>query len=254
MESVTVTPPVVQDPSKPVEGVETVNGGIQVTDSQQQKPPVADPNRPAWLPEKFKSAEEMAKAYGELEAKQGKPPETPKAPTQDEAVKLVADAGLDMAKLASEYAEKGALSAETMTTLAAKGITQEHVKQFVEGQQAKAANLMKTFSEVVGGEDTLKSLLDWAKTGLSAEEIAAYNSAIDTNEAAAQTYLRGMHAKYVASQGQDPKLISAEPVTSKGVAPFNSNVELTDAMSDPRYRKDPAFRLLVTQRLNASKM
>jgi hypothetical protein len=36
-------------------------------------PPAADPNRPAYLPEKFKTAEDLAKAYVELEKKLGTP-------------------------------------------------------------------------------------------------------------------------------------------------------------------------------------
>ena len=54
--------------------------------------------RPAWLPEKFKSAEDLAKAYSELETKlgakpteDGKPLEVPK-PTEKPAVDPVAPA------------------------------------------------------------------------------------------------------------------------------------------------------------------
>ena len=60
------------------------NGTISVEISADDLPPTVDltnptaePVRPEGLPEKFKTVEDMIKAYGELEAKQGSQIETP---------------------------------------------------------------------------------------------------------------------------------------------------------------------------------
>ena len=44
-------------------------------------------SRPEWLPEKFKSAEDLAKAYSELEKKQSAP--TEEAPTESAATESI---------------------------------------------------------------------------------------------------------------------------------------------------------------------
>ena len=48
----------------------------EIEPDQQQTETVEEPQveqeRPEWLPEKFKSAEDLVKAYGELESKMGK--------------------------------------------------------------------------------------------------------------------------------------------------------------------------------------
>ena len=55
-----------QEPA--AESQEHVNEMLAKVEGTQQ-----DPERPEWLPEKFKSVEEMAKAYSALEGKLGQP-------------------------------------------------------------------------------------------------------------------------------------------------------------------------------------
>ena len=66
--------------------VETVE--INENETTSEAPVVETPTtaqaKPEWLPEKFNSPEEMAKAYGELENKLGQPnPETPEPVKED---------------------------------------------------------------------------------------------------------------------------------------------------------------------------
>ena len=67
--------------------------------------------RPEWLPEKFKTPEDMAKSYAELEKKMsgGKEPEAPatedtpaEIPTNDDAKEAATNAGLDFDALQTE--------------------------------------------------------------------------------------------------------------------------------------------------------
>jgi len=75
-------------------------------------------DRPDWLPEKFKNAEQMAEAYGHLEKKlggesveEGVEPEAAPEPTpQQEASDVkeaVENAGVDFDSLQAEYNEQG---------------------------------------------------------------------------------------------------------------------------------------------------
>ena len=106
---------------------------------------------PGWLPDKFNSPEDMAKAYRELEQKLSSnsesvanndegtpPPQTPISPEQqaqiNEAHKTLENVGLDYNKYANEYLEKGGLSPESYTELQSKGMSTEMVDSWIQGQ------------------------------------------------------------------------------------------------------------------------
>ena len=56
------------------EGVVNNNGeSVNISQPENLSQTSEQPVRPNWLPEKFKSAEELAKAYGELEKKMSAP-------------------------------------------------------------------------------------------------------------------------------------------------------------------------------------
>ena len=81
--------------------------------------------RPGWLPEKFANAEELAKAYGELEKKfSGKPEETAK--TEDLNIKETKPeenkAG-ELDKFYNEFHEKGELSENSYSELSNLGLS-----------------------------------------------------------------------------------------------------------------------------------
>jgi hypothetical protein len=46
--------------------------------------------------------------------------------------------------------------------------------------------------------------------------------------------------------------VSGKATKGQGIKPFRSNAELARAINNPKYRDDPAYRLDVEQRLNAS--
>lgn len=209
------------------------------------------PERPSWLPEKFKSPEEMAKAYEALEKKQGSAKPKTKQPVEP----VADDKGkVDMAKVNRELQSNGELSTETRKALETAGINaDEHVR----GRQAIALNTRREVAAVVGGEEQLDNVRVWAETNLSADEIAVYDGAVATgNLALSKLLLQGINARYVEANGAEPKLQNSETVPSSGsVKPFMSNHEVVKAMQDPRYKKgDRAYIKSVENRLAISKV
>jgi len=229
-------------------------------------PAVADPNRPAWLPEKFKTAEDMAKSYGELERKLGTPkPTTPPASTDAapqiksaaDVSKTLADAGLDMVALRTEFATNGALSDATYTALAAKGIDRGQADSYIEGQKAIVREYTAGLHESVGGKEKFAGLIEWAGANLSADEIKSVNKTLVSGDAAlSKTVLAGLNARYTAAMGTDPSLVNGERVPGAGgIQPFRSNNELVAAMQDPRYKgNDPAYHADVRRRVAISNL
>jgi hypothetical protein len=252
--------------SEPVEkdGVTSVSvdPSKKVEPTPEEKP---SGDRPGWLPEKFKTPEDLAKAYGELEKKQsqgGKKDEvTPakdeiKIPETVEAEEAAAEAGFDLDTLAQEYTEnKGSLKDETYEKLEKAGFKRDQVDRYIKGQEALAQNLRNGLYDEAGGKEEFEAAMKWAATGLSKDEQIVYNAMVDSgNIEGAKLAMRGLMAKYATAEGSEPNLVSGEgaPATA-GAQSFRSNTEITQAMSDPRYKTDEAYRKEVAQRLEVTK-
>jgi vacuolar-type H+-ATPase subunit H len=219
--------------------------------------------RPAWLPEKFNSPEDLAKAYDELQKKLGQAPQeaqqgtdeaTEKAQTetQQAAEKAVEQAGLDMSALESEVVENGTLSDKSFEALEKAGISREMVERYIEGQRALGEAVQSRLTAHVGGKEVLDGMLQWAATNLDRAEAEAFNQTVGGNEAQARIALDGLKAKYVAANGQPP----ANPVggsrAAAGAPGYESLAQMQKDMSDPRYSTDPAFRQQVEAKLARS--
>lgn len=225
--------------------------------------PEGAPERPEWLPSKFNSPEDMAKAYAELEQKQSAPktPETPKAETpkatdgeaEATANAAVDAAGLDMDTLGAKIVENGDIDASDYEALAKQGISKEMVQQYVAGQQAIGEAMVSRMHASVGGEESFNSLLQWGAQNLSPAEVDAFNNTIDTgSEAAVQLALSGLQARMTAENGKTPNLVGGRNSAGASGDVFRSTAELTAAMGDPRYQRDPAYRADVMAKLDRS--
>lgn len=223
----------------------------------------AGDERPDWLPEKFKSAEDMAKAYSELEKKLGsggKPEETTEtdedtpAPEGDatEVAKALDNVGLDFNTFQDEYNTNGGLSDNSYKTLEEKGFTRDLVDSWIAGQEALAATTTNQIYESVGGAEQYQAMMEWAADNLRPSEIASFNKAVDSGDlGVTQLAVQGLQAKYRSEVGSEPKLIKGEGAAT-GSGAFQSAAELTAAMRDPRYHSDPAYRQSVADRLARS--
>jgi predicted transcriptional regulator len=231
----------------------TPQGGVQFTDPNASGTPPAPetlktpetPERPTWLPEKFKTPEDLAKAYGELESKLGAPkPETPAA--QRETPPTV-----DLASAAAEFlTNEGKLSDETVAALAAKGITPAEVSTYAEGQKALGAQVRAEFAQIAGGEENLKATLSWAKANLTPAEIKQYDAAIQSGNAdLAKLLFQGIAARFTAAAGTNPTLLTGGNVPASGGETYESWDQVTRDMGDPRYKTDPAFQRKVQTKL-----
>jgi len=234
------------------------NSQIPSDNLADPQPSPAAEDRPQWLPEKFKSPEDMAKAYAELESKLGgqktpapdatpsdnKVPENPQAELQKQ--------GLDMNEFSQEFAQKGELSQESYEKLAKAGFNKDIVDNYIAGQQARAAQFEGTIKAEVGGDERYGEMITWAKANLSPAEIDAYNAAVSSGNAEqAKLAALGLSAKFGKAVGNEPsRLLGGGQAGAADV--FESTQQVTEAMRDPRYKNDPAFRAKVQSKLARS--
>ena len=212
------------------------------------------PERPEWLPEKFKTPEDMAKAYAELEKAKSKGEAPDDKDTDATAEKAVDEAGLDMDALSKEYSESGELSKESLEALSKVGITEDMVQSYITGQEAQAAAAQKELLEPIGGDiEAYNKLTAWAGDNLSDAEVDEFNSVLATgNPSAVKMAIRDLSAKYEGVNGTEPgRQLSGKPNTS-GSAVYESTADLMKDMSNPEYGKNPAFRAKVEAKLGRS--
>ena len=219
---------------------------------------------------KFKSAEDLEKAYLELQKKLGQKdegevedsaPTDDSTPEEEEEVQSPVSKRVDFLKEASEeyYSNDNSLKPETLQKLKEMP-SEELIDAYMEMQKnnpvAKAQPLSddaaKTIVDSVGGQDAYNDTLAWAADNLKPEEVAAYDNVVNSgNKDAIFFAVQALNQRYKDSVGFEGQQISgrAPKSTVKG---FRSNAELANAISDPRYRNDPAYRYDIEQKLAAS--
>jgi len=228
----------------------------------------AQAERPSWLPEKFKSPEEMAKSYGDLEKRLGgtnqqqqqeeapadqQQKDQPIAPDQEDN-QFAQQWENQFSDFSKEYSEKGQLSDDSFKKLKEMGYPKQVVNAYIEGQKALAERGTQSLMTDIGGQDGFKEMHDWATQNLTQDEIDSYNSILDTGDQRQASFaVKGMYARYKSASGNKPKLVSGSQ-TRGSTQTFRSIAEMTRAMSDPRYKSDPAFRKDVERRLENSKI
>jgi hypothetical protein len=160
----------------------------------------------------------------------------------------VQNAGLDWNVLAGKATKGEAFTDAEYAALEASGMPRAVADTVAQSLAKTAADERAAAITYAGGEGTANALLAWAATNLTPAERETYNSllaspnwrvAIDSLKARAATALPTL---------MEPKLQAGGNEAGKPVG-FRSRAEMTAAMSDPRYRKDPAFREQVASRM-----
>ena len=213
--------------------------------------PEVDPDRPEWLPEKFATTEDLAKAYAELE-KNNSTPADPEA-AEEAAEGAVDAAGLDMDALRTEYADNGELSAKSIEALGKQGITPEMVNSYVTGQTAEANAVREGLLGPVGGEEAYNDMVAWAADNLEADAIDAFNNVLeggDTN--ATKMAVENLNTKYRAANGNEPAVALNGKPTANAASAYASTADLMKDMGNPEYAKNAAFRAKVEAKLGRS--
>lgn len=222
----------------------------------------ANAQRPDWLPEKFKSAEDMAQAYSELEKRLGGQEENEEVPKeqfdtelpQDEVADYLAEQkNLDFDAFANEYYENGGLSDNAYNALEEAGIPRSVVDQYIEGQTAIMDDMRQEAFSVIGGEAEYNQMINWAANNLSEREQAAFNANLNTtNFDQAMFAIQGLAARYRSEAGKLSSNMVYGQTNTPSAGSYQSIAEMTREMNDPRYSSDPAFRQMVASKLKNS--
>jgi hypothetical protein len=206
------TPPLTQSQ---VEALEADSGDEHV---EQTKAPVAPPVEPAPAPE-------------------APTPEANQNPLE---------------KFSKEFADTGAISEASFAELDKLGYPRSVVEQYIEGARAIASKQQTEIYGLVGGEQAYGKLVEWAAEAMAPDEIEAYNKVISGNDPATVKFaVQSLRARYESAAGtKEPRFVAASGRSAP--SGYESVAQLMEAMGDPRYKTDEAFRNEVARKLSVS--
>ena len=217
---------------------------------------------------KYKSAEELEKAYKELESKLGQQNTEEKAEpepeTQPETTSLSDNADIITTASDEYYANDGKLSPETLEKF--KGMSSQdlvdaylEVTKSPEWQAAPPAqvqdvteNQINEVKNFAGGEQEYTNMIQWAGQNLDAQSIKAFDDIIASGSIETIKFaVSGLKSRYQNAVGFEGKMVQGKAAPNRGNI-FRSQAELVAAMNDKRYDNDPAYRQDVIEKLDRS--
>ena len=215
---------------------------------------------------KYKSAEELEKAYKELESKLGQQETVEKAEPESEPEPTALSDNANVITSASDeyYANNGKLSPETLQKFQGMS-SQDLVNAYLEvtkspDWQAQPPSEVADISDAqinqvknaAGGDAAYQNMVQWAGSNLDAKSIEAFDQIINTGSLDAINFaVKGLKSQYDASNGIEGTMVQGKAAPNRGDV-FRSQAELVAAMSDKRYDNDPAYRQDVIEKLDRS--
>ena len=236
---------------------------------------------------KYKSVQDLEKAYKELQSKlsrgesvapesedDGSADEGEAEPEDEEDDKPAGDAReiygdliggkleeaqIDFQDMNVRWQQTGTLEPGDYEQLAEAGFNRDMVDAYLSGLQYKqtqdtalSVKEVASIKQSLGGEAEYNKMIEWAAANLSADEVEGFNQIINTQPmASVKMAITGLHARYSAVEGREPKLIGGR--APKGSTDkFESTAQLVAAMSDPKYSTDPAYQRKVQEKLSRS--
>jgi hypothetical protein len=236
------------------------DGALNTPGVDPGKAAPATPPRPAGLPDKFKSVEEMAASYTALETKLGTPPADPLAdppadpPPEGDGKPVIPEVPAEpwMSKYETEFDEKGEMSPESYAELETRGLSKDHVDAYIAGKLAKADGEKTAVFEAVGGEERWNEMMPWAGKNLPEARKNEINAMLAAGGEGAVIAAQALQASFAEANGLDPNYVNADGIATDLGGVFESTAQVQAAMRDPRYKTDPAYQKEVAVKLSRS--
>ena len=206
----------------------------------------------AKLAGKYNSTEELEAAYLELQKKLGsneeqdnvqeESEETPEGSWLEEAYESIRESGELSEELTQQISEMSGMDVFN----AMKDSAPDTSRDLTDSE-------VSSIYDEVGGKETYANIVSWAKDSFTAEDIKAYDAMIETgNMSQIKLALRGLYSQYTDAMGSEGNMLQGKPAETQST--FRSQAELIQAMNDPRYDNDPAYRQDVIDKLGRSEV
>ena len=217
---------------------------------------------------KYKDASQLEQAYLELQKKlgeggdEGEEEDSEEYETDDEEYEFEeTEATQAISQASAEFYETGEISEETFEALSqmssAELLGAYMSMQDAVGERGEAAadlsqSDVASIKESVGGEEAYTAITEWAGQNLSEDAVDAFEAIIDNGSPEMiQLAVDGLKAKYENAFGREGRTLQGKPPANSRDT-FRSQAEVVEAISDPRYENDEAYRNDVLMKLDRS--
>ena len=212
---------------------------------------------------KFKDAEDLEKAYIELQSKLGSTQkEEPQPEQQEQQQEEEATDSSILDQLWNKAINNEEVSEEFLQELGQQDpgdLARMYLeyRQQVESQPQQSQQLsdqdVSGLKGLAGGEEAYEEMIQWASNNMSEQDINLYDQVMEKGDPASCYFaVQALRMRFADSQGIDPDVITGSAPRSQFKG-FRSQAELVQAMNDPRYDNDPAYRQDVMAKLEVSR-
>jgi hypothetical protein len=211
---------------------------------------------------KYQSAEELERGYLELQKRLSSPAEeepqveeAPEAEEEEEEIEVDGDL-FDAIMESYRTGEWDDNLVEEVGKMDPIDVANMFLTKQGEAQQTAVATEedVTQIQDSVGGVDEYQNMLQWASGNLSEQEINLYDAAMDRGDPLTMFFAaQALNSRYQDAVGYDGEMLTGSAPRNTGDV-FRSQAELVAAMSDPRYDKDPAYRMDISEKLERSNL
>ena len=213
---------------------------------------------------KYKNAQDLEQGYIELQKKLGESEaEEPVAEAEEEEYEgeegeediSILDELWEYELNNEEFHEDAVAELQQMDPVDLANLHIEYRKQ-VEEQAVAPKDFteaeMTELKGVVGGDENYQNMLQWAGANLNQQEIDMFDAVMQRGDALGAFFaIRSLAYRYNDAAGYEGKMLTGNAPKTSG-SQYRSQQEVIQAMSDPRYESDPAYRKDIMDKLNRS--
>ncbi|GBG55160.1 hypothetical protein SPFL3102_03578 [Sporomusaceae bacterium FL31] len=224
---------------------------LEVIPQDQQEPSQETPK----TAEEVKAGEDPAKAP-EVEPSTDEKSEADIKAAQKAEEDLKTDLGskgIDFNTLEAEFSEKGELSEESYKALEKAGYPRSAVDAYTTGLKAQAEQYVTRVTALAGGPENLKTIQTYLTAPENRNTALAFNAAIEAGSIKqVELVINGINAEITSKYGTANASILGGSQVPSTVTGFKTQAEMTSAMSDPKYGRDPVYTKAVRAKVAAS--
>ena len=213
---------------------------------------------------KYKNAQELEQGYIELQKKLGEgEAEEPVAEAEEEEYEgeegeedgSILDELWEYEINNEEFHEDAVAELQQMDPVDLANLHIEYRKQVEEegvGAKDFTEAELTELKGVVGGDENYQNMLQWAGANLNQQEIDMFDAVMQRGDALGAFFaIRSLAYRYNDAAGYEGKMLTGNAPKTSG-SQYRSQQEVIQAMSDPRYESDPAYRKDVMDKLTRS--
>ena len=212
---------------------------------------------------KYKDPKDLETAYKELEKKLGEKSEGDSEEVESENETEVEASNDVEENFLDQLWEEGTndkLSKETFEKLSKMNPVDVAKLAMQQRSKAQQAPQSREFTEkdvqqiqgLVGGQENYNNMMGWAAENVPDQEVNLFDAVMDRGDPLAAYFaVQSMALRYQDGVGREGQMIKGKAPKAQGDV-FNSQAELIEAQSDPRYATDEAYQEAILQKLERS--